>query len=220
MENAARRGRVTFANITSCLALLVALGGTAQAAGLIDGGDVKNGSLTGKDVKNGSLTGKDVRNGSVRSADLAPGVAPGTELAPGTMLRGVFAPGSGSPTPGNSSASQGVTFTQPLASAPRAHVMPPEADPTSDCPGTLIDPRAASGQLCLYVRFVYPSATQVVVTAADYSDPDIRGVNYNLGSDSETVFGDGTVSRFGFRVAVVSTSNVAQLEGTWAVGGD
>jgi hypothetical protein len=38
---------------------------SAGAAALIDGGDVKNGSLTGKDVKNKSLTKKDFR-GSVR----------------------------------------------------------------------------------------------------------------------------------------------------------
>lgn len=39
--------------------------GTAGAAALIDGGDVKNGSLTGRDVKNRSLTKRDFR-GSVR----------------------------------------------------------------------------------------------------------------------------------------------------------
>ncbi len=219
MENTPRRGRVTFANVTSCLALVFALGGTAHAAGLIDGGDVKNGSLTGRDVKNGSLTGKDLRDGSVHSADLAPGAAPGSELSPGTLLRGAFAPGAGSPTSGGSSAAQGVSFAHPLASAPRAHVIPPRADPTADCPGTVADPRAARGQLCVYVRFVYPHAGQVIVTAVDYADPDIEGINYNLGTGSESVFGDGTVSRFGFRLAVTSTSNIAQLEGTWAVRG-
>jgi len=40
-------------------ALLVAA--TAGAAGLLTGGDIKNGSLTGKDVRNHSLTKKDIR---------------------------------------------------------------------------------------------------------------------------------------------------------------
>ena len=47
------------------LSALLLMAGTAGAAALIDGGDVKNGSLTGKDVKNKSLTKRDFR-GSVR----------------------------------------------------------------------------------------------------------------------------------------------------------
>ena len=49
----------------SVTALCLALAGTATAAAVIDGGDVKNNSLTGKDVRNKSLTKKDFR-GSVR----------------------------------------------------------------------------------------------------------------------------------------------------------
>lgn len=46
------------------LALFFALGGSAYAAGLIDGGDIRNNSLTGKDVRNRSLSKADFR-GSV-----------------------------------------------------------------------------------------------------------------------------------------------------------
>lgn len=216
MTETRRRSRTTFANVTSVLALVAALGGTAHAAGLIDGGDVKNGSLTGKDVRNGSLRGVDLKDGSVTETDLAPGTvtAPGAELRPGVLLRGVFAPNSASPTSGNSAAGQGVSFSNPLGARPRAHVMGPDAEPTAACPGTLADPLAAAGHLCVYVRFAYPSATQVVVTD---TESQLEGINYNLQSGAETVFGDGMVSRFGFRIAVISTSNVAQLEGTWAV---
>ena len=49
---------------TAAVALLLGAG-TVTAQSLIDGGDVKNGSLTGRDVKNKSLTKKDFR-GSVR----------------------------------------------------------------------------------------------------------------------------------------------------------
>jgi Collagen triple helix repeat (20 copies) len=51
---------------TAVVALLLGAG-TVTAQSLIDGGDVKDGSLTGKDVKNKSLTKKDFK-GSVRGA--------------------------------------------------------------------------------------------------------------------------------------------------------
>ena len=57
----------------SVAALVVALGGTSYAAGLIGGEDVRNSSLTGKDVKNKSLTGKDVKNRSLKAKDLKKG---------------------------------------------------------------------------------------------------------------------------------------------------
>jgi hypothetical protein len=61
--------------------LFVALGGPAQAASLINGGDVKNDSLTGLDVKNSSLRGIDVKNNSLTGADVR------------SLRRGDFAPG-------------------------------------------------------------------------------------------------------------------------------
>ena len=63
------------------LALFVALGGPAQAAKLLDGGDVRNGSLTGKDVRNNSLTGADVRG--LKARDFAPGTLAGLSGARG-----------------------------------------------------------------------------------------------------------------------------------------
>ncbi|MEO8106816.1 MAG: hypothetical protein ABI720_05810 [Actinomycetes bacterium] len=55
--------------LVAVIALLLTLGGTAVAANLITGRDVKNDSLTGRDVKNGSLTGKDVKNKSLTKRD-------------------------------------------------------------------------------------------------------------------------------------------------------
>jgi len=51
-------------------ALFVAVGGPAQAASLITGLNVKDGSLTGKDVRNSSLTGADIRNSSLAGRDI------------------------------------------------------------------------------------------------------------------------------------------------------
>lgn len=64
------RGSRSFANVTSLLALIVALSGTAYAAV----------TITGKNVKDGSLTGADIKNGSLQARDLAAGSAGGTQI--------------------------------------------------------------------------------------------------------------------------------------------
>jgi hypothetical protein len=63
------RHRPVVAVLVAVIALLLTLGGTAVAAKLITGNDVKDGSLTGKDVKNGSLNGKDVKDKSLTRKD-------------------------------------------------------------------------------------------------------------------------------------------------------
>ena len=65
----ARLARQSPAMIVALLALFMAMGGTAIAAGnaLITGRQIKNSSITGADVKNKSLTPKDFK-GSVRGA--------------------------------------------------------------------------------------------------------------------------------------------------------
>jgi hypothetical protein len=60
-----KRHRPVVVGLVVAIALLLTVGGTAVAAELITGKDVKNGSLTGKDVKNKSLRPKDFK-GSVR----------------------------------------------------------------------------------------------------------------------------------------------------------
>lgn len=75
--------------VVALLALFVALGGTASAAFIITGRNVKNGSLTGKDVKNGSLGSSDIKNHSLTGKDIkgrvrgprGPAGAPGSAKA-------------------------------------------------------------------------------------------------------------------------------------------
>jgi hypothetical protein len=82
--------------IVSLVALFVALGGTASAAFLITGRNVKDKSLTGRDIKNGSifareihrgvLTGRQVHNHSLTPKDFrgsvrGPAGPPGTARA-------------------------------------------------------------------------------------------------------------------------------------------
>jgi hypothetical protein len=67
--------RSTFANVTSALALVVAVGGGgAYAATLaknsVGSGQVKNGALKAQDLKAGALTGTQVKDGSITGADI------------------------------------------------------------------------------------------------------------------------------------------------------
>jgi len=50
----------SYANITATAALVVALGGTSYAAGLITSAQIKNGTVASIDVKNGTLSNKDL----------------------------------------------------------------------------------------------------------------------------------------------------------------
>jgi hypothetical protein len=64
-----RRPRASI--VIASLALFVALGGSATAATLITGSQIKNGTIAGKDLKNSSVTGAKVKNGSLSSSDLS-----------------------------------------------------------------------------------------------------------------------------------------------------
>lgn len=75
------RRPISYANVVSTLALVLALSGTAYAAATITGKDVKNGSLTGRDVKTNSVTGKDVKDRSIRNGDVGKGLLPGAAAA-------------------------------------------------------------------------------------------------------------------------------------------
>jgi len=67
---------LTFANVMSCLAVFIALGGTSYAALKVSGKNVTNGSLTGKDLKNNSVASTDVKNRSLLSKDFKRGQLP------------------------------------------------------------------------------------------------------------------------------------------------
>jgi hypothetical protein len=60
-----------YANVTSTLALVIALGGTSYAAVTITGRNVRNGSLTGADIRANSLHSAQVSG--LRSSDFAKG---------------------------------------------------------------------------------------------------------------------------------------------------
>jgi hypothetical protein len=74
------------AMVVAVAALIMSLGGSAYAALLITGKNIKNGSITGKDIRNHTLRGSDVRHdgiggGSIKESTLGP--VPSAYLAAG-----------------------------------------------------------------------------------------------------------------------------------------
>jgi hypothetical protein len=82
------RSKLTFANVCSFLALVIALGtGGAYAANTVGSEDVIDNSLLTVDIKNNQIRGADVRDdtlagGGLTAADLAPNSAGLAELDP------------------------------------------------------------------------------------------------------------------------------------------
>jgi hypothetical protein len=76
------RSRLSYANVMSSIAVLLALGGTSYAAATITGKNVKNSSLTGTDIKNSSLTSSDVKDRSLLGKDFKAGELPAGPAGP------------------------------------------------------------------------------------------------------------------------------------------
>lgn len=142
--------RLTFANVVSVLALILALagtGGAAYAAGKIGSAQIKNDAVKtwhidnghvrtpdlqkdavrGHKVRNGSLTGADLRNGSVGPADLnakaRAGLAEaGANVAAGGAVNSWFNLYGGAPTVSNTSAGN-YTVSIPGASPTNTSVI-------------------------------------------------------------------------------------------------
>ena len=73
------RGRITYANVTATLALVLALG---------SGGALAASAITGRDVEDGSLTGRDVRQESLKANDFASVPAPKLAIRQGPASAG------------------------------------------------------------------------------------------------------------------------------------
>jgi hypothetical protein len=116
---------MSFANVTSVVALFVALGGTSYAAITVTGKSVVNGSLTGKDVKRESLGSRHVkglvaRDFKGRRFPRGPAGATGAAGAPGAAggagAQGAQGP-QGPPGPPGSPGAAGATTVTTRSSA-------------------------------------------------------------------------------------------------------
>ncbi|MGH2841677.1 MAG: hypothetical protein ACRDKY_12720, partial [Solirubrobacteraceae bacterium] len=168
-----------YANVTSTLALVVALGGTgAYAANTIGSKDIRNGQVKGADLGRDAVTSAKVKNRSLRAADFGEGALPagpkGTQgdtgvtgaagppgplldvLPSGRSLRGsysfsgYYSGGTVAAQYDTAPADGQISFQLPLASKPVVEIVAKDEPPTATCPGSVANPLASAGRLCVY----------------------------------------------------------------------
>ena len=217
---AGARARLTYANAMATLAVFVALGGSSYAAlelpkASVGSEQLKPNSVNSAKVKRGSLRLSDFgsaertrlrgaagpqgpagpRGAQGPSGDAGP-AGPLLETLPsGRTLRGTWAYAGRRVTATGYVPVAFVSFQFPLAAPPDGEpiVMPFGTQPNPSCPGTLFEPKAAPGKICVYV----------------HRDDGSLGVS----TDS------GPMNRFGvqiFPTSVEADQNTA-ADGTWAV---
>src|ERR671914_2954555 len=62
--------KLTYANVTSTLALFLALGGVSYAALSVGSRQIRNNSVRTQDLRNNDVRSRDIRNNDVRSRDI------------------------------------------------------------------------------------------------------------------------------------------------------
>jgi hypothetical protein len=93
------RSRLTYANVVSTIALVLAVGGgTAYAATRIGtdniryhavtGSKLSTNAVTASKVKNSALSGTDIRDNSIRGIDVRTGTLEASDFAPGQLPKG------------------------------------------------------------------------------------------------------------------------------------
>lgn len=80
------------ATCISTVALLFAVTGTATAAGLITGAQIKDNTVGSPDLRNNSVATQDVRNNSLTTLDVQNGSLKATDFAPGELTTGPAGP--------------------------------------------------------------------------------------------------------------------------------
>jgi len=76
------RTRPSPALVVAVAALVVALGGTSYAAGMIGSADIKDNSIRSKDIRSDAVKGSDVRDGSLKAKDFKAGSLPAGAQGP------------------------------------------------------------------------------------------------------------------------------------------
>jgi hypothetical protein len=141
------------------LGLLIATAGTATAARLITGKQIKDGSISSKDLSKALRA--QLKKPGVPGAAGAPGAsgAPGPkgdagavgpvtgDLPSGVTLRGIYTMKTYGP---GTTAEEPISFGLRLASEPAVHVVTIGGPKPVECVGTLYMPEAAPGNLCVY----------------------------------------------------------------------
>jgi len=193
-------------NAVAYVALFIALGGTSYAATL------PRNSVGSKQLKANAVTSAKVKNRSLRATDFATGVltrgprgpqgpagpagANAETLQSGRTVRGRWDATRTGPGAVGIAAFDAISFGVQLATAPARTIVLTPPGP-AQCPGTVAEPDATPGNLCIYVGDRVNTST--IETVLD-------GV------------ATGATSRQGTSVYAVSTSDGSfGARGSWAV---
>ena len=111
------RRKLSFANVTSMMALMVALGGTSYAAGLaknsVGSTQIKPKAVKNADLGDSAVTSKKVKNGSLLAADFALGQLPAGAKGDRGLTGPPGTPGTpGAPGPAGTVGAATVQFEQ------------------------------------------------------------------------------------------------------------
>jgi hypothetical protein len=95
-----------------------------------------------------------------------------------------------------------VSFAFPLAAPPAVDLVDDGVAPPAQCPGSLANPQASPGHLCVYESPAHQNATNLLVV-----EPTL-----------DVASGLGKASRFGFSMRANSiVPGAVRTSGTWAL---
>jgi hypothetical protein len=203
-------GRFLRQNVIALLALFLALGGTSfAAASLINGRQIKPHTIAKNRLTNAAIRQLKGNRGpqgpqGTQGGQGAQGVQgpPGPitgDLPAGVSLRGNYMDAGNN---GGSTNHSAVSFGLRLSAAPTVNYITAGGTPPAVCPGTLTDPQAAPGNLC-----VYEAQATNATSFRGVCNAEISGCPANQ------------ASREGFAIyALVETAgNPMYVFGSWAV---
>lgn len=100
------RPRLTYANVMSTVAVLLALGGTSVAAATIGAAELRRGAVTTAKLRTGAVTGAKVRDRTLQRRDLATGAVDGRVVRNGSIGRADLAASALAGVPSRAEADQ------------------------------------------------------------------------------------------------------------------
>src|SRR6188508_94473 len=100
------RPRLTYANVMSTVAVLLALGGTSVAAATIGAAELRRGAVTTAKLRTGAVTSAKVRDRTLQRRDLATGAVDGRVVRNGSIGRADLAAGVLAGVPSRAEADQ------------------------------------------------------------------------------------------------------------------
>lgn len=206
-----RKGR--YANVTSTLALVIAIGGTtAYAANTIRSRDVVNNSLTSADIRNNSLTARDVRDNSLGSGDIRNNTLRARDFRAGELPAGATGPAgpagpAGSAGPVGPKGDTGSTGAAGAPGTARAFASVNNAGPSLDATrtkGFTAVSRPSTGVYCLT-----PAAGLAEAGTAPIVSPEwISSFGDNLFAMSAEGSFDCTAGQFAVRTFTLNAGNL------------